>query len=78
MTVFHRAQTRLASNYIFVTLGVIGFFLSFIAAGVNEKSVYTQDDFIKYHMLTDRDIEKTPKITRDYYFEYQPGDGYNP
>lgn len=78
MTVFHRAQTRLASSYIFVTLGVIGFFLSFIAAGVNEKSVYTQDDFIKYHMLTDRDIEKTPKITRDYYFEYQPGDGYNP
>ncbi|CND43654.1 hypothetical protein [Yersinia pseudotuberculosis] len=64
---------------IFVTLGVIGFvFVYFIAAGVNEKSVYTQDDFIKYHMLTDRDIEKIPKITRDYYFEYQPRDDYNP
>ena len=27
---------------------------------------------------TDKDIEKAPRISNDYYFESHPGDGYSP
>ncbi|EDR38342.1 hypothetical protein YpMG051020_1440 [Yersinia pestis biovar Orientalis str. MG05-1020] len=35
---FHRAQTRLASSYIFVTLGVIGFFYLLLLQGLMKKA----------------------------------------
>ncbi|EIS2525202.1 hypothetical protein LZG23_004262, partial [Salmonella enterica subsp. enterica serovar Paratyphi A] len=38
--------------------------------------VYTENDFLKYHMLTDPDILNSPKVSEKYYFEYHPGDGY--
>lgn len=53
-------------------------FVYFIASGINEATTYTENDFFNYHSLTDKDIEKAPRISNDYYFESPPGDGYAP
>lgn len=53
-------------------------FIRIIASGVNEKIVYRESDFFSYHSLTDNEIENAPRISRDYYFESLPGDGYGP
>jgi hypothetical protein len=57
---------------------LIGLFVWFVASGSDEATVYTKDDFFKYHMLTDTDIENAPRITDYYSFESHPGDGYSP
>ncbi len=43
-----------------------------------ETITYKQSDFIYYHILTDKDISNTPRITSDFYFESIPGDGSYP
>lgn len=53
-------------------------FVYFIASDINEATTYTENDFFNYHSLTDKDIEKAPRISNDYYFESHPGDGYAP
>ncbi|WP_312845071.1 hypothetical protein [Enterobacter sp. WCHEn090032] len=53
-------------------------FVYFVASGINEATTYTENDFFNYHSLTDKDIEKAPRISNDYYFESYPGDGYAP
>ncbi|EGT4355284.1 hypothetical protein [Cronobacter sakazakii] len=53
-------------------------FIYFIASGINETTTYTEKDFFNYHSLTDKDIAKAPRISKDYYFESHPGDGYAP
>jgi hypothetical protein len=53
-------------------------FIYFVSSGINEATTYTEKDIFNYHSLTDRDIEKAPRISNDYYFESHPGDGYAP
>lgn len=53
-------------------------FVYFVASGINEATTYTENDYFNYHSLTDKDIEKAPRISNDYYFESHPGDGYAP
>lgn len=53
-------------------------FVYFVASGINEATTYTEKDFFNYYSLTDKDIEKVPRILNDYYFESHPGDGYSP
>ncbi|MCU5773145.1 hypothetical protein N5923_14635 [Erwiniaceae bacterium BAC15a-03b] len=61
------------------TLLLMGWlFIRVIASGVDETTVYTESDFFNYHSLTDKEIEKAPRISHDYYFESHPGDGYAP
>ncbi len=55
-----------------------GLFVWFVASGSDEATVYKENDFFNYHMLTDPDIEKAPRITNEFYFESHPGDGYSP
>ncbi|PXW21032.1 hypothetical protein [Pantoea sp. JKS000250] len=57
---------------------LIGLFVWFVASGSDEATVYKENDFFNYHMLTDPDIENAPRITDNYYFESHPGDGYSP
>lgn len=44
----------------------------------NETMTYKQNDFIHYHMLTDKDIANAPGVTHDFYFEPSPEEGYPP
>ena len=53
-------------------------FVFFIASGINDATTYTQRNFISYYSLTDKDIRNTPRISDNYYFESNPGDGYAP
>lgn len=55
-----------------------GLFIWLVASGSDEATVYKENDFFNYHMLTDPDIENAPRITDNYYFESHPGDGYSP
>lgn len=57
---------------------LVWLFVWLVASGFDEKTVYTKNDFINYHTLTDKDIENAPRITDDFYFESHPGDGYAP
>ncbi|MDE8556390.1 hypothetical protein [Pantoea vagans] len=57
---------------------LIGLFVWFVALDSDEATVYKENDFFNYHMLTDPDIENAPRITDNYYFESHPGDGYSP
>lgn len=57
---------------------LIGLFVWFVTSGSDEATVYKENDFFNYHMLTDPDIEKAPRITNEFYFESHPGDGYSP
>jgi len=64
---------------IFITVVILCWlFVYFVASGINEAATYTEKDFFNYHSLTDNDIEKAPRISKDYYFESHPGDGYAP
>jgi hypothetical protein len=49
-----------------------------VVSGSDETTVYTENDFLHYHTLTDKDIENAPRVTDDYYFEAHPGDDYAP
>lgn len=49
-----------------------------MAYGSDDTTVYTENDFFHYHLLTDGEIENAPKVTDDYYFEAHSGDGYEP
>ncbi|WP_426607298.1 hypothetical protein [Pantoea anthophila] len=55
-----------------------GLFVWLVASGSDEATVYKENDFFNYHLLTDPDIEKAPRITNEFYFESHPGDGYSP
>lgn len=64
---------------LLLSLAILGFFIIyFVASDINEKTVYSKSDFIKYYVLTDSDIAKSPLISNDYYFESVPGDGHSP
>jgi len=60
---------------LLILLSVIAYFM---LKDSNQTITYTQEDFINYHMLTDKDIANAPRITNDFYFEASPGDGYPP
>lgn len=60
---------------LLILLSVIAYFM---LKDSNQTITYTQEDFINYHMLTDKDIANAPRITNDFYFEASPGDGYSP
>lgn len=53
-------------------------FVWLVVYGSDDTTVYTENDFFHYHLLTDREIENAPKVTDDYYFEAHSGDGYEP
>ncbi|WP_431630416.1 hypothetical protein [Enterobacter cloacae] len=61
------------------TVFILGWlFVWLVAYGSDDTTVYTENDFFHYHLLTDREIENAPKVTDDYYFEAHSGDGYEP
>ena len=55
-----------------------GLLLWLVISGSNKTTVYTEKDFFSYHTLTHKEIENAPRITKNYYFEAHPGDGYSP
>lgn len=57
---------------------LVWLFVWLVASGTGETTVYKEDDFFNYHTLTDKDIENSPRITDDFYFESHPGDSYAP
>lgn len=62
-----------------ITVLILGWLLVWlVASGIDETTTYTENDFFSYHTLTDKEIEKTPRISGDYYFKSHPGDGYAP
>lgn len=67
------------STLVLITVVILCWlFVYFVVSGINDATTYTQKDFFNYHSLTDKDIEKAPRISNDYYFESHPGDGYAP
>ena len=64
---------------IFIT-GIILFslFVYLVASNINESTIYKETDRYNYYSLTDGEIKKAPRISKDYSFEYHPGDGYYP
>ncbi|MFZ5297358.1 hypothetical protein ACOY7G_19165 [Enterobacter bugandensis] len=61
------------------TVFILGWlFVWLVVSDSDERTVYTENDFLHYHTLTDKDIENAPRVTDDYYFEAHPGDGYAP
>lgn len=63
---------------ILSALILMGGFFWLIASGIDETTVYTEKDFFNYHLLTDKAVEKAPRISDSYYFKSHPGDGYAP
>lgn len=55
-----------------------GVFIYVVASGVNEVTEYTENDFFTYRILTDKEIAQAPRISADYVFVSQPGDGHAP
>ncbi|WP_285127470.1 hypothetical protein [Leclercia adecarboxylata] len=55
-----------------------GLFISLIASNINEMTVYKETDRYNYYSLTYEEIQNAPRISQNYYFEFQPGDGYAP
>ncbi|MEL2242077.1 hypothetical protein PAS25_13905 [Leclercia adecarboxylata] len=53
-------------------------FIYLIASDINEMMVYKETDRYRYYSLTDKEIKNAPRISQNYYFESQPGDGYAP
>ncbi len=69
---------RWVSAAIITVLILSWLFIWLVASGIDETTTYTENDFFNYHMLTDQEIEKAPRISGDYYFKSYPGDGYAP
>lgn len=53
-------------------------FISLIASNINGVTVYKETDRYNYYSLTYEEIQNAPRISQNYYFESQPGDGYAP
>jgi len=69
---------RWVSAAIITVIILCWLFIWLVASGIDETTTYTENDFFNYHMLTDQEIEKAPRISGDYYFKSYPGDGYAP
>lgn len=69
---------RWVSAAIITVLILCWLFIWLVASGIDETTTYTENDFFNYHMLTDEEIEKAPRISGDSYFKSYPGDGYAP
>lgn len=69
---------RWVSAAIITIIILCWLFIWLVASGIDETTTYTENDFFNYHMLTDQEIEKAPRISGDYYFKSYPGDGYAP
>lgn len=62
-----------------LTALILGFlFISLIASNINGVTVYKQNDLYSYYTLTYKHIKNAPRISQNYYFESQPGDGNVP
>jgi len=62
-----------------LTLLILCFlFIYLIASDINEMTVYKETDRYNYYSLTYEEIQNAPRISQNYYFEFQPGDGYAP
>ncbi|HDJ1441089.1 TPA: hypothetical protein PPN70_003534 [Serratia rubidaea] len=55
-----------------------GVFIYVVATGINDVTKYTESDFFNYRILTDKEIAQAPRISPDYVFVSQPGDGHAP
>lgn len=55
-----------------------GLFIYHIASNINGVTVYKETDRYNYYSLTYKQIKNAPRISRNYYFESQSGDGYTP
>ncbi|MDB6372932.1 hypothetical protein [Photorhabdus bodei] len=40
--------------------------------------IYKENDFLKYHLLTNEKIKEVPRISKNYFFEYYPNDESSP
>ena len=63
---------RWVSAAIITVLILSWLFIWLVASGIDETTTYTKNDFFSYHTLTDKDIEKAPRISGDYYFKSYP------
>lgn len=55
-----------------------GLFTYHIASNINGVTVYKETDRYNYYSLTYKQIKNAPRISQNYYFESQSGDGYTP
>ncbi|WP_380183493.1 hypothetical protein [Kalamiella sp. sgz302252] len=69
-----------STNFVIFSVIIFALWTGFFKFIFNfdEKIVYHEEDFIKYRMLTDKDIASVPRISKHYYFVSYPGDGYAP
>lgn len=64
---------------ISITASILGgLFIYLIASNINGMIVYKETDRYRYYTLTDKQIKNAPRISQNYYFEFQSGDGYTP
>lgn len=70
------ARSLIAISITALILG--GLFISLIASNINGVTVYKETDRYNYYSLTYNEIQNAPRISQNYYFESQPGDGYAP
>lgn len=70
------ARPLIAISITALILG--GLFISLIASNINGVTVYKETDRYNYYSLTYNEIQNAPRISQNYYFESQPGDGYAP
>ncbi|WP_146747903.1 MULTISPECIES: hypothetical protein [unclassified Photorhabdus] len=40
--------------------------------------IYKENDFLKYHLLTNEKIKEAPRISKNYFFGYYPNDESSP
>jgi len=74
--VFIFIRSLLAISITALILG--GIFIYLIASDINGMTVYRETDRYRYYTLTYKQIKNAPRISRNYYFESQSGDGYPP
>ncbi|PSS44332.1 hypothetical protein C6560_23435 [Enterobacter sp. FS01] len=73
--------TTFARSLIAISITALilcGLFISLIASNINGVTVYKETDRYNYYSLTYNEIQNAPRISQNYYFESQPGDGYAP
>lgn len=69
---------RLLIAISITTLILGGIFIYLIASNINGMTIYKETDLYNYYSLTNKEIQNAPRISQNYYFESQPGDGYAP
>ncbi|KHT17637.1 hypothetical protein [Pectobacterium brasiliense] len=62
--------------FIFISLFSLLFFWGWLI--IVPYTVYTEKDTFKYYVLTYKEIRDVPKLSKKYYFSYEPSDEAKP